>query len=103
MYDSNNCKYREYLLSEDWRRVAQQRIEIDGGKCVMCGCEGTNFNRLCVHHLTYRHIFDENPYTDLVTLCESCHKAVHRMMNRINDKSGRRGWKDTLTFSTINQ
>lgn len=89
--------YAEYLRSDEWRRRSSQRIKIDGGKCQMCG----NTENIHVHHLTYHNIFLENVYTDLVTLCGSCHEAVHRMMNRINDPSGRRGWKDTLSYSTV--
>lgn len=97
----NNDRYLEYLESAEWKKKAKKRIEIDKGRCQMCGCRGTNFNKLHIHHLTYHNIFNEDPYTDLVCLCDICHQAVHRMMNRINDESGRRGWKDSLSYAQV--
>lgn len=93
--------YQEYLASDEWEIKKQKRIEIDKGRCQMCGAIGTGFNKIHVHHLTYHNIFKENPYTDLVCLCKVCHEAVHRMMNRINDETGRRGWKDTLSYAEV--
>lgn len=88
-------KYEEYLLTDEWKEKAQKRIEIDGGECQMCGTT----ENIHVHHLTYHNIFRENPYTDLVCLCSNCHAAVHRMMNRVNNPFGRRGWKDSLSYA----
>lgn len=53
-------------------------------------------NPLEVHHLTYNYIGheEERIYQDLVTLCRSCHKMVHTMMERITSPEGRRGWLD---------
>lgn len=90
-------RYEDYLLTTEWKEKAQKRIEIDEGKCQMCGTT----ENIHVHHLTYHDIFHENPYTDLVCLCEKHHKAVHRMMNRINNEFGRRGWRDTLSYAEV--
>lgn len=90
-------KYADCLLTDEWKEKAQKRIEIDRGRCQMCGTT----ENIHVHHLTYRNIFRENVYTDLVCLCEKHHKAVHRMMNRVNNPMGRRGWKDTLSYAQV--
>ncbi len=89
--------YQEYLLSDEWEQKARKRKAIDKGQCQMCGTT----ENIHVHHLTYHNIFRENPYTDLVCLCEKHHQMVHRMMNRINDESGRRGWKDSLSYAQV--
>lgn len=86
--------YKEYLQSDDWKAIAQERMKIDGYRCCMCGCRGTMTNRLEIHHLTYRNLYHERPYEDLLTLCHVCHKSVHRMMERKTSPDGRRGWKD---------
>lgn len=88
--------YETYLQSEEWRQKARQRMEIDGYRCQMCGSSGTMFNKLNVHHLTYHHLYNEDPWKDLVVLCSSCHSAIHRMMNRRTAET-RHGWKDTIT------
>lgn len=96
-------QYHEYLKTPKWRSIAQRRREIDGGKCQMCGREGSQADPLQCHHLDYHHIGEEEQgdfiYTRLVTLCASCHKAVHRMMNRRTNAQGRRGWKDQLSYA----
>lgn len=86
-------EYREYLQSWDWKQKAQQRLKIDHYRCTMCNCAGTSSNRLEVHHLTYRNLRREDVFTDLLTLCSSCHKSVHRMMERKTSPDGRMGWK----------
>ncbi len=97
----NTDNYIVYLQSADWKRVAEKRKEIDGYRCVMCGSKGTQTNKLEVHHFSYKRVGNENPYVDLVTLCRNCHKDVHRLMDRITDENGRRGWKDSLPLSVI--
>ena len=92
-------QYSVYLLSPEWRQVVEERKKIDGHRCVMCGSKGTQTNKLETHHITYRNIGNEDVYKDLVTLCRNCHKDVHRLMNRVTDENGRRGWKDSLPIS----
>ena len=90
--------YEEYLKSDEWKAKAEARKQIDNNRCVMCESMGTNFNKLNCHHISYRNIFHEDIETDLVTVCDSCHKAIHKMMNRItNVETNQRGWNDTLT------
>jgi heterodisulfide reductase subunit B len=90
----NTKEYHEYLQSKTWREKAYQRMVIDGFECCGCGSRGSIDNKLECHHLSYTNIGYENIYTDLVTVCHCCHKNLHRIMERITDQSGRRGWKD---------
>ena len=97
-------QYHAYLQSEQWQRVAEARKRIDGYRCQMCGSRGTQLNPLQVHHMRYYgvigHEFEgENLYVNLVTLCDSCHKAVHRMMNRTTSADGRHGWRDSVSYA----
>lgn len=88
--------YEQYLCTPEWDKKRRQRLHIDNGYCQMCNCSGTSYNPLTVHHITYKSKGNEDIYRDLVTLCWQCHNAVHRMMNRITDEKGTRGWKDRL-------
>lgn len=88
-------EYRDYLMSEEWQKKREQRIEIDDGRCVFCG---EKVAHPVVHHLTYKHLGFENVWTDLVTTCETCHEKIHVGMCRITSPSGRRGWRDDLPF-----
>ena len=99
----DNRKYQEYLKSDKWRRIALKRMEIDHFQCCMCGSRGTSGNCLEVHHLSYKYLYheEERIYQDLVTLCHSCHKGTHALMNRQTDANGRRGWRDNNNIPAI--
>jgi hypothetical protein len=67
-------RYNEYLDSEQWRRKRQKVLERDRFLCrACCTREATQ-----VHHLTYKHVFDE-PLFDLVSVCHQCHEKLTRM------------------------
>lgn len=87
-------EYLEYLKTDTWKRKANQRMQIDGYRCQGCKTCGSAENRLEVHHLSYERLGNENPYTDLVTVCHICHKNLHKIMERVTNKDGRRGWLD---------
>lgn len=75
--------YKRYIRSPDWQRKKQERYEIDNHKCVMCGRYASNCRYgLQVHHISYRNLGHEDPYTDLVTLCPRCHRWIHNYLQR---------------------
>ncbi len=79
-------KYGLYLESDKWKQIRQKILERDGYKCRICGA---NYN-LHIHHLTYKRLYDENK-DDLITVCESCHKAYHELdrMSELVNKQDR--------------
>ena len=97
-------KYYEYLQGDKWRAIAKRRLEIDGFVCQGCGSRGGSNNPLQIHHMTYRHIFEEENYvyTDLVCLCRNCHGTTHAILNRVTSSTGRRGWRDEHYVPNIN-
>jgi 5-methylcytosine-specific restriction endonuclease McrA len=74
--------YKKYMQSEEWNAKKQQRIEIDK-QCVMCGRPLDRIRAVQVHHITYANLGHENIYTDICTLCGTCHKRLHNYYNRI--------------------
>jgi 5-methylcytosine-specific restriction endonuclease McrA len=99
----DNEKYRQYLQSDKWKHIAQQRLEIDSYQCTMCGTRGTPANPLEIHHLSYKFLYNEEErvYQDLVTLCHCCHKLTHNLMNRTTDSTGRRGWANNTSIPKV--
>lgn len=94
MYYKN---YSEYLMSPEWKSLVLERARIDGFRCQCCGCVGTMNNKLQCHHLTYKNMYHEDVATDLVTVCDTCHRGIHRLMSRVTDPATkRRGWKNSF-------
>ena len=99
----DNTKYKAYLKSPEWQAISLERMKIDKFRCAGCNCSGTPKNPLEVHHISYKHLYVETDwiYEDLVTLCHSCHKLLHGIMNRQTNAAGRRGWGDNKTIPQI--
>jgi len=70
--------YQDYLRTTHWS-VMRKKIKAKyKGKCACCGFTAKD-EIMHVHHLTYERVGKER-LTDLVLLCESCHKHVHAWM-----------------------
>lgn len=93
--------YEKYLESDAWKKIRETRLSIDDYTCQCCGRKQSNDLQLQTHHLTYRNLFRENPWTDVVSLCDNCHRGVHRILCRRTSET-RRGWKDCLPESIQN-
>jgi len=66
--------YGEYLKTKYWQKVKYKVLKRDNFKCTKCG----EREPLHVHHLTYKHKGSELKHlTDLITLCDLCHKLIH--------------------------
>jgi len=70
--------YRRYLRSKKWARKRVKVMKRFNYTCAKCGAKNARFN---VHHLTYKHIYNERIY-ELILLCESCHNAIHITMQK---------------------
>lgn len=72
--------YKEKLKDHRWLARKREILIRDKYTCKLCGSRGSNGNELHVHHLEYIHGFEPWEYNDsyLVTLCDKCHKEVHK-------------------------
>ena len=68
-------QYLSYLDSEAWTKLRNDRLLIDGFKCVICG----NPNSLQVHHIIYPRILGTETIQDLITLCSNCHSKLEEL------------------------
>ena len=82
-------KYKDYMQSDEWKKKRMQRILLDGGKCVCCGCKGTppSYSDLDVHHKTYERFGREDVENDLVSLCREHHDFLHWILPFIKEES----------------
>lgn len=71
--------YSELLRSPKWQRKRLEIMQRDNWKCKSCN---DDLKELHVHHLRYT---VDNPWEEidenLITLCDSCHKAIHYLMD----------------------
>ena len=77
--------YDKYLNSNAWNETRDKLFEQIGRRCI-CGRIATQ-----VHHKTYGNIGKENLLTDLVGLCDRCHRDVH-------DRAGEVYWDRFRTY-----
>ena len=84
--------YDAYIKSDAWKKIVNQRLQIDKHTCQMCGTHGSPNNPLECHHFGYKTLGNEDVWTDVVIVCDCCHQLISRLMNRITSPDGRRGW-----------
>ena len=61
------------LPLEQYHALCKRVMQRDGYRCKSCGMR----SGLSCHHVVFRSHQGEDTMENLVTLCESCHKAVH--------------------------
>ena len=66
--------YNEYLNSDHWYRIRNIKIEEAEYECQLCRDD----NKINVHHNNYDNLCMEKS-SDLIVLCESCHKKFHNI------------------------
>lgn len=72
-------EYRDYIVSEAWRRKRALKLYVSGGRSGFVDCD-TCQNRVSVigveiHHLTYERLGHER-LSDLAIECGTCHKLI---------------------------
>lgn len=79
--------YKAYLRSPEWGRKRQECFAIHGKRCKACG---TARPPIHVHHLDYsKKLGTESARTDLMPLCQACHRSVTKIY-RSNRRRGLR-------------
>lgn len=100
--EDTDRNYNDYLNSEEWKAKARQRLQIDNYVCQGCCSKGSALNPLQVHHMTYKNIYHEDVYKDLVSVCRSCHAILHNTLHRVINEEGQRGWKQNSEVPNVN-
>lgn len=65
--------YSDKLKDGQWQRRRLEILQRDDFKCTVCG----STKLLHIHHNKYTGQPWDAPASDLVTLCDSCHKKEH--------------------------
>lgn len=70
----NKMPYTDFLKSGYWQEVKERVKARFGNRCATCN----RAENLHIHHRTYKHRGDELRHpTDVVLLCDTCHKLIH--------------------------
>jgi len=75
----NLLKGRLRLEPDKYGEIRLRVLARDGWQCQFCG-RRTNLE---VHHQTFRSNCGSDSEENLITLCYSCHSAIHRKSNRV--------------------
>jgi|CXWL01.1.fsa_nt_gi 5-methylcytosine-specific restriction endonuclease McrA len=65
--------YSEYLKTPHWQERRKKHLKSTGFRCQVCNASNVTLD---VHHRTYERRGQEH-YTDLLSLCRSCHDLFH--------------------------
>lgn len=72
-------QYSEFLKRLEWKNKKEKILRRDWYTCKKCGYVGIEGDGdLHVHHLWYYGRPWDVPDTALVTLCNNCHKKIHK-------------------------
>jgi hypothetical protein len=73
--NKRRVNYHEYIQSREWKEKAKLVKARAHMRCEYCGMKGNGYT-LQAHHLTYERLGREK-MSDLVCLCDDCHKEAH--------------------------
>lgn len=76
----HSTRYTSYLRSPAWFALRAAHLARYGSDCKACG----KSEKIHLHHKTYDNLGHERP-NELVALCESCHRGVHRYAKEHRD------------------
>lgn len=72
--------YKDYIHSVEWFTLRDARQAYDNHRCQHCGSETKT---LQCHHKTYKHLYMQSEFFDLITLCVDCHHDLHERLKRL--------------------
>jgi hypothetical protein len=63
-----------YIKTEHWKQKTKENYEYFHGTCMWCG---RKIDKGVMHHLNYKHLWNEVPGRDVVLYCNKCHHKNH--------------------------
>jgi len=67
--------YNKYLASKEWNQIKSIHYGKNKKQCIACKSK----KNIQVHHRSYKRLGGLNEVKDLVTVCRTCHKKIHRI------------------------
>lgn len=70
-------EYRDFMQSEEWKKIRDKIIGIRGRFCEKCDANCKN-KPIHLHHKDYDFEFGCERDEDLMLLCQDCHNLMHQ-------------------------
>jgi len=77
-------KRRKEYYTEDWNIIRRRVYIRDSNRCVLCGKKG----KLNAHHIIPVKISKDNSMSNLVTVCDVCHRRLEAIGYAILERGG---------------
>lgn len=82
----HEADHRKKYYTEDWDTIRKKVYRRDGYKCVLCGKKG----KLHAHHIIPVRISRDNSLSNLVSVCNKCHRKLEEVGFSILENGGSR-------------
>lgn len=82
----HEAKNKKKYYTEQWDSIRKKVYQRDGHRCVMCGKKG----KISAHHIVPVKLSKDNSQSNLVSLCDSCHKQLEHVGYSILKSGGSR-------------
>jgi len=81
-----DSKIKKKYYTECWDNIRRKVYQRDGYRCVLCGKKG----KLAAHHLIPVKVSKDNSLSNLVSVCDSCHRKLESIGLKILQEGGSR-------------
>ena len=82
--------------TNEFRNLRGMLWEVKGKQCIYCGKPATE-----LHHIIPRQMGGDNRFSNIVPLCDECHKKAHGKKHYKNTNKGRKPIKEPDNFNAV--
>lgn len=80
------AKVKKKYYTENWDDIRRKVYQRDGYRCVLCGKKG----KIAAHHIVPIKVSKDNSLSNLVSVCNSCHRKLEAVGLKILQEGGSR-------------
>lgn len=93
----NQAKKKRALYTENWDDIRRKVYQRDNYCCVLCGKRG----KVHAHHIVPVAVSHDNSLSNLVSLCNKCHRKLEAIGYKILEAGGHRTDVRKIEFKMI--
>jgi hypothetical protein len=81
-----SAKQKKKYYTENWDGIRRKVYQRDGYRCVLCGKKG----KIHAHHIIPVKVSKDNSLSNLVSVCDKCHRKLEAVGLKILQEGGSR-------------